>query len=76
MGGDSASDRLSFLVTWDDPLSGLTRCSVYQIFSTPEIVYLSSRQFYLTFNPEDSTVEMCDNRSRKTFLKKTVTTEV
>ena len=28
MGGDSASDRLSFLVTWDDPLSGLTRCSV------------------------------------------------
>jgi len=58
MGGDSASDRLSFLVTWDDPLSGLTR------------------QFYLTFNPEDSTVEMSDNRSRKTFLKKTVTTEV
>ena len=28
------------------------------------------------FNPEDSTVEMSDNRSRKTFLKKTVTTEV
>ena len=28
MGGDSAGDRLSFLVTWDDPLSGLTRCSV------------------------------------------------
>jgi len=58
MGGDSAGDRLSFLVTWDDPLSGLTR------------------QFYLTFNPEDSTVEMSDNRSKKIFLKKTVTTEV
>ena len=49
--------------------------SLSNIF-TSEIVYLSSRQFYLTFNPEDSTVEMSDNRSRKTFLKKTVTTEV
>jgi len=58
MGGDSACDKLSFLVTWDDPLSGLTR------------------QFNLIFNPGDSTVEMSDNRSRKTFLKKTVTTEV
>ena len=34
------------------------------------------RQFNLIFNPGDSTVEMSDNRSRKTFLKKTVTTEV
>jgi len=58
MGGDSACDKLSFLVTWDDPLSGLTR------------------QFNLIFYPGDSTVEMSDNRSRKTFLKKTVTTEV
>ena len=38
--------------------------------------HFSCRQFNLIFNPEDSTVEMSDNRSRKTFLKKTITTEV
>ena len=50
--------------------------TVYLILSFSKSFIFSFRQFNLIFNPEDSTVEMSDNRSRKTFLKKTVTTEV
>ena len=77
MGGNSTCNKLSFLVTWDDPLSGISRSStISKANFIPHFILLSFRQFNLIFNPEDSTVEMSDNRSRKTFLKKTVTTEV
>ena len=82
MGGDSTCDKLSFLVTWDDPLSGISRSSHISEsnIAAKNLSIISHifqfRQFNLIFNPEHSTVEMTDNRSKKTFLKKTVTTEV
>jgi nucleoside diphosphate kinase len=60
-GGEGGRDpeKLNFLVTWPDPLSGL------------------QREFTLTLRPADSSVEMTERRgARKTFLKKTVTSEV
>ena len=50
-----------------------------KLFGLPLPLYLYLillRQFNLTFFTGDCSVEMMDNRTKKMFLKKTVTTEV